>query len=370
MHRKRTLQYYLLSLLLVAGLPLRAEFGLDRSRQNAITKAIREVSPAVASINVIQLKEYVTPTPFTDPFFRYFFPYELHRQEVKSSGSGVVISPDGYVLTNYHVIEDAQEVVVTLPGGQKYEAEIIGTDRVTDLALLKLEGKNFPYARLGNSDDLIIGEWVVALGNPYGLFDLSKQPTATAGIISAVNVDFGRQESGRVFQNMIQTDAAINPGNSGGPLVNSNGEVIGINTFIFTGSEFSRGSVGIGFAIPINRARGIAEELKNSGRIDRSFSTGLHVQPLTRRIARYLDLPYTTGVIIVEIEPGSTAEKAGLQEADVILTVNGVKVKNAQDIFDVIESNYLRPGDVLTLRVYRDGVEKTVKLELGKIRDR
>ncbi len=348
---------------------LSAQSDIDLSRQNAITRAIKKVSPAVASINVIQLKEYATRSPFYDPFFQNFFPYELHRQRVKSSGSGVVISPDGYVLTNYHVLENALEVVVTLPGGEEYNAEIVGTDRVTDLALLKLDGKNFPYAELGDSDDLIIGEWVIALGNPYGLFDVSKQPSAAVGIISAVNMDFGRQESGRVFQDMIQTDAAINPGNSGGPLVNSLGEVIGINTFIFTGSEMTQGSIGIGFAIPINRARAVAEELKNSGRIDRSFSTGLHVQPLTRRIARYLDIPFSSGVIIVEVEPGSTADLAGLKAADVILSVNGVKVKNAKDIFDVIEGNYLRPGDKIKLKIYRDGKKKSVTLELGKIKD-
>ncbi len=164
----------------------------------------------------------------------------MHRERVKSTGSGVVISPDGYVITNSHVLENALETVVTLPGGKEYSAETIGIDKLTDLALLKLEGSNFPYADIGDSDNLIIGEWAIALGNPFGLFDVNDEPTATAGIISAVDMDFGTMESsGRVYQDMIQTDAAINPGNSGGPLVNSLGEVIAINTFIFSGSNYS-----------------------------------------------------------------------------------------------------------------------------------
>ena len=158
------------------------------------------------------------------------FPREIYP--MKSSGSGVVISPDGFVMTNHHVIANADKVTVTLSGGDEYEAEIIGSDETSDLALLKLAGSNFPFAQLGSSDDLIIGEWVIALGNPFELFTVSNKPSASAGIISATNMDFGMQKSGKVFQDMIQTDAAINPGNSGGPLVNALGEVIGINTFI------------------------------------------------------------------------------------------------------------------------------------------
>ena len=243
--------------ILLALTMLNGQWEVDASRHTAITRAIESVEPAVASISVVQIQDVYNP--FTrDPFFDFFFPERSRKREVHSSGSGVVISPDGYVLTNYHVIENATEVIVTLPGGEEFEAEIIGTDYITDLALLKLNGRNFPYATLGDSYDLIIGEWVIALGNPFGLFDISKQPTATAGIISAVDMDFGPQK-GRVYKDMIQTDAAINRGNSGGPLVNSMGEVIGINTFIYTASQFTEGSIGIGFAIPINLAKDIAE---------------------------------------------------------------------------------------------------------------
>ena len=318
-------------------------------------------------MNVIQLKEIARKSPFTDPFFEFFFPYELHREKVKSSGSGVVISPDGYVLTNYHVIENAHEIIVTLPGGEEYKSEIIGKDRFTDLALLKMEGSNFPYADLGNSDDLIIGEWVIALGNPYGLFDVSDQPTATVGIISALNMDFGQQESGQIFQDMIQTDAAINPGNSGGPLVNGLGEIVGINTFIYTGSNYSQGSIGISFAIPINQAKQIAEELKNKGRIDRNYSTGLQVQSLNKRVARYLNLPFVKGVIVVEVEKGSSGDKAGIEIEDIILAVNGVQITSALDIKNVILDQDIRSGDRITVKFYRNGVRKQVRLKLEKV---
>lgn len=353
--------------LFLLGNIINGQEDLYHSRQNAITRAIEKISPAVASVNVIQLKEISRRSPFSDPFFEFFFPYELHRQKVKSSGSGVVISPDGYVLTNYHVIENAHKIIITLPGGEEYESEIIGKDRFTDLALLKMAGSNFPYATLGNSDDLIIGEWVIALGNPYGLFDVSDQPTATAGIISALNMDFGQQESGQIFQDMIQTDAAINPGNSGGPLVNGLGEIVGINTFIYTGSNYSQGSIGISFAIPINQAKTIAEELKNKGRIDRNYSTGLQVQSLNKRVARYLNLPFVEGVIVVEVEEGSSGDKAGIKIADIILAVNGVHITSAQDIKSVILDQDIRSGDRIKIKIYRDGKTKMVNLKLEKI---
>jgi len=357
----------ILIVLFLIGNFLNSQEDLYSSRYNAITRAIQNISPAVASVNVIQLKEIARKSPFSDPFFEFFFPYELHREKVKSSGSGVVISPDGYVLTNYHVIENAHEIIVTLPGGEEYKSEIIGKDRFTDLALLKMEGSNFPYADLGNSDDLIIGEWVVALGNPYGLFDVSDQPTATVGIISALNMDFGQQESGQIFQDMIQTDAAINPGNSGGPLVNGLGEIVGINTFIYTGSNYSQGSIGISFAIPINGAKQIAEELKNKGRIDRNYSTGLQVQSLNKRVARNLNLPFVKGVIVVEVEKGSSGDKAGIEIEDIILAVNGVQITSAQDIKNVILDQDIRSGDRITVKIYRDGVRKQVRLKLEKV---
>ncbi|HIB05006.1 MAG TPA: PDZ domain-containing protein [Candidatus Marinimicrobia bacterium] len=335
---------------------------ISKSRETAITRAIEKVGPAVASINV---EQHISSVSY-DPFFGFMYPREIYP--MKSSGSGVVISPDGFVMTNHHVIENADKVTVTLSGGDEYEAEIIGSDETSDLALIKLSGSDFPYAELANSDDLLIGEWVIALGNPFELFSISNKPSASVGIISATNMDFGMQKSGKVLQDMIQTDAAINPGNSGGPLVNAMGQVIGINTFIFTDYEHFRGSVGIGFAIPINSARRIAEELRMTGEIDRGYSTGLIVQSVTRSISRYLDIPFVKGVIIVEVNQGSPADMTGLEPGDVILTVNGEDVNKPSDIRTVILENDLRSGDKVTLQIFRNGNYKKVKMKLGKYR--
>ena len=334
--------------------------GISASRETAITRAIEKVGPAVASINV---EQHISSVSF-DPFFGFMYPREIYP--MKSSGSGVVISPDGFVITNHHVIENADKVTVTLSGGDEYEAEIVGADQTSDLALLKLDGNDFPFAELGDSEDLLIGEWVIALGNPFQLFSISNKPTASLGIISANHMDFGRQKSGKVFQDMIQTDAAINPGNSGGPLVNALGEVIGINTFIFTGSDYAQGSVGIGFAIPINSARRIAKELRITGHVDRGYSTGLIVQPVTRSFSKYLDIPFTKGVIVVEINSGSAAAKSGLEVGDVILTVNSDPVNRPSEIRTIISENDLRPGDKLSLKIFRDGTYKTINLKLRK----
>ena len=351
-------------LMLYIAVNLFAQPNVDSSRKTAITRAIEKVGPAVACINVQQnVSAYTT----SDPFFRYFFPPEIYP--MKSSGSGVVISPDGYVLTNTHVVENASRISVTLSGGDEYDAEVIGVDKTSDLALLLLNGNNFPFAEMGDSDDLIIGEWVIALGNPFELFSVSNQPTASVGIISANHMDFGMQkESGRVLQNMIQTDAAINPGNSGGPLVNSEGKVIGINTFIFTGSNYNRGSIGIGFAIPINTAKRIAKELKTSGSIDRSFTTGLVVQPLTRSLIRHLNIPFRDGVIVVHVDKNSSAQKAGIAIGDIIITAAGNKVNSPSDIRDIIAEKDLRSGDRIKFKIFRENAYLNIRLKLGSYR--
>ena len=181
---------------------------IDRSRRNAVTNAIKLASPAVASVSVTQVQRYAINPFQRDPWFEFFFPPQIRQQEVKGSGSGVVISPDGYVLTNDHVVENATKIIVTLPGGEEYNADVVGMDNVTDLALLKLDGSDFPYVKMADSDDLIIGEWVIALGNPFGLFDMNQQPTATVGIISGKNLDFGLlkgKRKGEIFENISQT---------------------------------------------------------------------------------------------------------------------------------------------------------------------
>ena len=334
---------------------------ITSSRENAITRAIRLVGPAVASINV----EQHTASVSFDPFFGFMYPKEIYP--MKNSGSGVVISPDGFLMTNYHVVENAEKITATLSGGDEFNAEIIGFDQISDLALLKLDGSNFPYAVLGDSDELIIGEWVIALGNPFELFTISNNPSASVGIVSGLNMDFGMQKSGKVLQDMIQTDAAINPGNSGGPLIDASGKVIGINTFIFTDyDDHFRGSVGIGFAIPINTARRIAEELRINGEIDRGYSTGLVVQTVTRSISRYLNLPEGSGVIIVNIVKNSSAEKAGLRLGDFIIKVNDESIDKPSDIRKIILENDIRSGDTLRMKIYRDGNIRFIKMKLGK----
>lgn len=336
------------------------------SRENAITRAISEVSPTVAGINVTAIQEYVTSPFFNDPFWNMLFPEQIHRRRVKSIGSGVVISEDGYVVTNAHVVEGAEEIVLTLMGGKEYKATIVGTDNVSDIALLKIKGENFPYARLGSSAAVIIGEWVVALGNPFGLFNVNYKPTATVGIVSGKNLDFGKQQSGRIYQDMIQTDASINTGNSGGPLVNADAEVIGINTFIFTSSAYSEGSVGVGFAIPIDRVKTIIAELKRYGKIDRHFRTGLSVQNIDRFLAQYLNLKSTNGVIVTEIERGSSAARAGIKIGDVITAVNGKSVTTDADIIKEIQEKFLKAGDIVTLTIRRGAQILKLELELEK----
>jgi len=339
---------------------------IANSRENAITRAIREVSPAVAGINVTAIQEYVTSPFFDDPFWNMLFPEQIHRRRVKSLGSGVVISADGDIVTNAHVVEGAEEIVVILMGGKEYQATVVGVDNVSDIALLKIKGEHFAYARLGSSVEVIIGEWVVALGNPFGLFNVNYKPTATIGIVSSKSLNFGKQQSGRIYQDMIQTDASINTGNSGGPLVNADAEVIGINTFIFTSNVYSEGSVGVGFAVPVDRVKTIIAELKRYGKIDRRFRTGLSVQNIDRFLAQYLNLKSANGVIVTEVERGSSAARAGIKIGDVIVAVNGKSIATDEDIIKEIQEKFLKAGDIILLTIMRGSQSFDIKLELEK----
>src|SRR3972149_1037025 len=268
---------------------------ISNSRQNAITRAVARVSPAVVGINVTEVREQQGLIP-NDPFFRRFFDQDpFFRQyfgnrkyEVKGLGSGVIISPDGYIITNDHVAGNATEITITLVGGKRLKAELIGTDPLSDVALLKVEGNDLPYVTFGNSDDVVIGEWAIALGNPFGLFEINDKPTVTVGVISSTGMNLGRQNN-RVYRDMIETDAAINGGNSGGPLVNSLGEVVGINTLIFTGGV-SQTFVGYGFAIPVNKVQKIVAELRKKGQVSRDIFTGFEAQEVDGRVARYFGL--------------------------------------------------------------------------------
>ncbi|MCH8019062.1 trypsin-like peptidase domain-containing protein [candidate division KSB1 bacterium] len=327
---------------------------ISNSRRTAITRAVEKVSDAVCGINVTQIRQARRSNYYDDPFLRFFFPERIPRQAIKSLGSGFLISSEGFILTNEHVVSNASEIVVVLSDGSTHNAEVVGSDFITDIALIKIEGKNYNYIQFGNSENVIIGEWVIALGNPFGLFEINSKPTVTVGVVSAIDRDFGRQSNERVYQDMIQTDAAINQGNSGGPLVNSLGEVIGMNTFIYTGSDYNTGSIGLGFALPSNHIIRVIKDLKEHGEVNRRFRTGLQVDDISPIVARYFRLRSSNGVIVTDVERNSSAALAGLQVRDIILEVNGKKIEDENDIWSVIENSDLRGGDKLNFKVLRD----------------
>lgn len=333
-------------------------------RRNIITKTVAEVSPAVVGINVTEIRQVQYRDPFSsffdDPFFRQFFGNRSFSQQVKGLGSGFIVSDDGYIITNDHVAGNASEIVVTMTNGKHYKAKIIGSDPVSDICLLKIDESNLPHIKLGNSDDILIGEWVIAFGNPFGLFDVNNKPTVTVGVISAQGMNLDPVNN-RFYLNMIQTDAAINGGNSGGPLINSLGEVIGMNTLIFT-TGTSQGSIGLGFAIPINKVKNIVDELKENGKIDRDFTTGLSVQNVDEAIANYFKLNEVRGVIITKILKNSAADKAGLEPGDVIIEIDNFKVTNEQSLLGILQE--YRSNQSVSVKIVRENSEKTFSLKL------
>lgn len=357
---------------------------VTNSRKNILTETVAKVSPAVVGINVTEIRQYQTlfSNPFfDDSFFRQFFGDQRTNQKVKSLGSGILISSDGYILTNDHVAGNASEIVVTLTNGKHYNAKTVGSDPVSDICLLKIEpassrklsgsfsegsfggqgkGENFPFIPFGNSDEVIIGEWVIALGNPFGLFEINDRPTVTVGVISATGMNLDPVQN-RYYLNMLQTDAAINGGNSGGPLVNSIGEVIGMNTIIYTAGGNS-GSIGLGFAIPINKVKRIVDELKTKGKIERDFYPGFAVQNIDETIARYFKLETTRGVIVTQVEKNSSAGRAGFKPGDVILQINEFKINNQQNLIGVLQE--FRTNQKITVKIIRDNTEETISMKL------
>lgn len=337
---------------------------LYESRQTAITKAVRDISPAVVGINVISIREYRTRNPFfDDPFFRNIFPDNVWREKVENLGSGFLISPDGYILTNEHVVHNATQVIVTMTDGQQFDADIVGFDYDSDVALLKINGKDFPFVEMGDSDRIIIGEWAIAIGNPFGLFSINSHPSVTVGVVSAIDRDFDRNQEGRLYQDMVQTDASINRGNSGGPLVNSLGQLIGMNTMIFTESG---GSIGLSFAIPSNKLKSIYEDLLGRGSVERDYWIGLQIQNVNRLIAISLRLPEIRGVVVTDVEKGSPAAKAGIEAPDVILGIAGKRIDSYRDLQMYLRNSDLRVGDKLKMNIVRNGREKELTLKLGK----
>jgi len=290
---------------------------------------------------------------FGDEFFRRFFGDRFPREfRQKSLGSGFIIDKEGYILTNNHVIEKAEEIKVKLSDKKTYDAQVVGRDPKTDLALIKIDAdEDLPVARLGDSDKLEVGEWVIAIGNPFGL-----EHTVTAGIISAK----GRVIGAGPYDDFLQTDASINPGNSGGPLFNLKGEVVGINTAIVAGGQ------GIGFAIPINMAKRLLPQLKR-GRVVYGY-LGVYIQDLTPELARSFGLKEAKGVLISEVIPDSPAEKGGLRKGDVVLKYNGQEVENTYQFRKMVGRTPV--GKKVKIQVLRKGREKSLTVTIGELKER
>jgi serine protease Do len=333
------------------------------SRRNAITRAVEKASPAVVGINVTEIREQRYYDPFEnmydDPLFRQFFGNRgsrgprVHKYQVQGLGSGFLISSDGYILTNDHVAGNASKIIVTTVGGKQYDAVLVATDAVSDVALLKIEADNLPYISLGNSEDLAVGEWAIAMGNPFGLFRTNDKPTVTVGVISNTGVNLGI-ENGKNFRDMIQTDAAISSGNSGGPLLNANGDVIGVNATIYSTSQGYQGagSIGLGFAIPINKVKTILNDFKAGRKIDRNIGNlGFMGQSLNDELKEYIGIKADEGVVVTNMYRNSIAERAGLQPGDLITSIDGERVRTFEDLQSIIADK--KVGDVVKLNVLR-----------------
>ena len=330
-------------------------------RMTAITRAVDAATPAVVSVNVTQTQRYQV-NPYQDPFYDFFFGRQrsqVMERDVQSMGSGFVISPDGYIVTNDHVAGGASQITIAFPDGTTLPAEVIGSDSGTDLALLKVQAENpLSYLSFELSSPPIVGEWSIALGNPFGLFE-ATDPTVTVGVVSATGRDLQPQDN-RFYLDMIQTDAAINRGNSGGPLLNALGNVIGVNTAIFTETG---GSVGIGFAVPAEKAVRVLEEIKDKGFVDRSYYTGLRGRTIPARWAQALGLSEARGFVIENVDPESPADQAGFQPYDVILSLEGERVDDQNELLGYLFE--YRPGDTVTMEVVREREIVPITLTIG-----
>lgn len=327
---------------------------------NKVNKAMAEVTSAVkpAIVNIRSTKAVAVqgvPSPFfNDPFFREFFGDQFRNQQQQPKqrhqsglGSGVIVEKDGYILTNNHVVKDTDEIMVRLLDKREFKGKIIGTDQKTDLAVIKIEADNLPVIKLGDSDKLKVGETVIAVGNPFGL-----SQTVTSGIVSAK----GRADVGIAdYEDFIQTDAAINPGNSGGALVNIRGEVIGINTAIFSTSG---GYMGIGFAIPSNMARMVMDSLRQKGKVVRAW-LGVSIQPVTPELGKQFGLQDEKGALVAEVVEDSPAEKAAIQTGDIILAYDGQEIGDPTGLRNLVAAT--APGKVVTIKIIRDGKPLTIK---------
>jgi len=339
----------------VAAAALTPNDSITESRRNAIVTAAEKVSPSVVSIGVVTTAIVRGRNPryddFFDSFFRDFLPpvYYKRREAIPEVGSGVIVSPDGYVVTNYHVVQGAETITIVTPDGKELPGKIAGVHQDSDIAIIKVDADNLPYSRLGDSDNLMVGEWAIAIGNPFGNLIEDAHPTVTVGVISARKRSF-THSGGQVYDDMIQTDAAINPGNSGGPLVNAEGEVIGINTFIFSRSG---GSLGIGFAIPINRVKKMLKEVREHGEI-RPVWVGFQVIDIDKQTANALGLS-EGGAVVSSVAIDSPADKAGLKPGDVVMRINSRVIKSTNDAVTAFGSVLV--GETFSIDVLRKDQE-------------
>lgn len=340
----------------------RQEFqnGIDTSRENAITMAVEKASSSVVSIMVTSQVE--TPRFPRDEFLRHFFGDQFQRDNSRM-GSGFIISDDGLVVTNQHVVgNNPTEIMISTIYGSTYTAELIGSDELTDIALLKIKSDApFPFIEFSDSDDVRVGEWAIALGNPFGLFE-DGQPTVTVGVVSAKNRDFRPDPSNpRVYMDMIQTDASINLGNSGGPLLNSEGEVIGINTFIFTGGTGS-GFVGLGFAIPSNRIDRIISQLLSSGSVMLDYNPGMEFTGMTEQLVYRYRLPYVQGLLVTSVNKDGPAYECGIMPGDIILKIGEERVVSEMHAWALLRE--YREGEEMNIELLRDNTRYETEMYL------
>ncbi len=345
----------------------RAE-SVDQSRRNAIVRAIEKAGPAVVTINTVSIRRERVADPFFE-LFQFGRP-AVRERTVEGIGSGFIMDPQGHIITNYHVLQDADAISsVTLSDGRRLDVELVGTDERSDLAVLKVRGdaRDLPFAPPGDSESLLVGEWVIAIGNPFGTMIRDPQPSVSVGVVSAnhrrVSREVGKGE--RLYQDMIQTDAAINPGNSGGPLVNAAGEVVGVNTMIFSNTG---GYQGLGFAIPVNRMRRVADEIITYGkRRDPWFGfRGEALGEVNPYALKQLGITAERGVLVTELLKGGAAFDAGLQPGDVVLEINGQPTEHPTDV-DFINWD-LFIGDKAEFLVDRAGVQQRISLTVREAR--
>src|SRR5438477_6770059 len=341
--------------------PLKRETKLTTS----FAPVVKKVAPSVVNLFISSTPKNVSfnsPPMFDEPFFRRFFGDEFNfgkrRRKMQGPkqrglGSGVVVTKDGYILTNNHVVDNADEIKVALNDGREFTAKVVGKDPKTDVAVLKIDAKDLPAIEFADSDNIEVGDLVLAVGNPFGVGQ-----TVTMGMVSAV----GRGNMGLDYEDFIQTDAAINPGNSGGALIDAEGRLIGINTAILSRTG---GNQGVGFAVPINLLRNVMDQLITTGKVTRGY-LGVVIQPVTPDLAQEFKLPNQSGTLVSEVTPASPGAKAGLKEGDVITEFNGKKVvDNRQLRFMTAQTP---PGTKVPIKIVRDGKEQLLTVELGELK--